>query len=821
MSRRHWLTTYGDRIPAEIDAHVHRSVVDMLEGAFKRFADRPAFRCFGETLSYAATDRLSRAFAAYLQGKLGVKKGDRVAVMMPNIPAFPLATMGILRAGAVQVNVNPLYTPRELEHQLHDAGAEIIVVWNGVSATLGEIVDKTPVKHVISTGLGDGIASTLLGPAAPVDARLADTVRFADALAQGSDLELAPVELDGDDLLFLQYTGGTTGVSKGAALSHRNLVANTEQFKAFVPDACRPGAEVVVTALPLYHVFALMVNFLSYFSLGAENWLVPNPRDMDDFVDILAKARCTVFTGVNTLFAGLLMHPKIKEVDFSRLRAAIGGGAAVLPTTSKRWKAVTGQDILEGYGLSETSPILTLNPIGGAGFSATVGLPLPSTDIKLLDDDGKEAAIGEAGEVCAKGPQVMKGYWQKPEANAAAFTADGYFRTGDIGVFNAEGYLKIVDRKKDMIIVSGFNVYPNEVEAVAAACPGVAECACVGTPDPKTGEAVKLFVVALPRRARAVQGPQAGAIFGQDAEVQRGQDPAQGSASAPLALSPNDGETPMQSRPARVFHRNDTRRCAMAARRPPVRCGRWGSAPLVQWNRRQHRAPRADCPPYARARTDHLRHPGRRPFAFAAPAVPLHRHRPPGRAGARASWPWAVRRVGHLLGRSGGAAVCEEPGTALPASDPVRHRDGYFHGPRAPRRIAETGEPQALHERRILRAHRRRHLRRRVPARSPADRRGFPVYPLAIAPRLLPPAFGHCGLDEPPLVVHARAAHAGDGRRRRSDLASAERAPLVLADPPRRASGLRLRSPLPLDPTRRVRTRDRGVSRPTLTRKET
>jgi long-chain acyl-CoA synthetase len=499
MPNQNWLASYGERIPAVIDSEAHRSVVELLEGAIQRYADRPAFRCFGQTLTYADTDRLSRAFAAYLQGKLGVAKGDRVAVMMPNIPAFPLATMAIVRAGAVQVNVNPLYTPRELEHQLNDAGAEIIVIFNGATATLAEIIDKTSIKRVISVELGDGTAAALPSPA--VDARLENVVGFADALAQGSDLAFTPPEVNGDDLLFLQYTGGTTGVSKGAALSHRNLIANTEQFKAFMSDSVRPGAEVVVTALPLYHVFALMVNFITYFSLGAENWLVPNPREVDGFVDILKRARCTAFTGVNTLFGCLLMHPRIGEVDFSRLRMTIGGGAAVLPTTSERWKALTGKDIVEGYGLSETSPVLTLNPNAGNGFSATVGLPLPSTEIKLLDAEDREAAIGEAGEVCAKGPQVMKGYWQKPEANRAAFTPDGYFRTGDIGVFNAEGYLKIVDRKKDMIIVSGFNVYPNEVEAVAAACPGIAECACVGKPDEKTGEAVRLFVVRAPGAA--------------------------------------------------------------------------------------------------------------------------------------------------------------------------------------------------------------------------------------------------------------------------------------------------------------------------------
>jgi long-chain acyl-CoA synthetase len=482
--------------PVEIDPNAYGSVVAMLEHAMARYAEKPAFRCFGQTLTYADTERLSRAFAAYLQRRLGVAKGDRIAVMLPNIPAFPLAMMGILRAGAAQVNVNPLYTPRELEHQLNDAGAEIIVIFSGVSATLAEIIGRTSVKCVISVGLGDGSGAAIAGPA--VDARLTNAVRFSDALAQGADLQFMPVALSGDDLLFLQYTGGTTGVSKGAALAHRNLIANTEQFKAFMGSVVHPGEEVVVTALPLYHIFALMVNFLVFYSLGAENWLVTNPRDMDAFVDILKRARPTVFTGVNTLFGGLLMHPKIREVDFSRLRLAIGGGAAVLPVTSEKWQALTGRHILEGYGLSETSPVLTLNPPGDAEFSATVGLPFPSTHIRLLDDDGRDAARGEPGEICAKGPQVMKGYWQKPEANAAAFTADGYFRTGDIGVFDERGFLKIVDRKKDMIIVSGFNVYPNEVEAVAAACAGIAECACVGAPDEKTGEAVRLFIVRAP-----------------------------------------------------------------------------------------------------------------------------------------------------------------------------------------------------------------------------------------------------------------------------------------------------------------------------------
>jgi long-chain acyl-CoA synthetase len=493
MYARPWIDTCDERIPDEINPDAYDSVVQMLEEAMQRFADRPAFRCFGETLSYAETDRLSRDFAAYLQQRLELKKGERVAVMLPNIPAFPIAMLGILRAGAAQVNVNPLYTPRELEHQLNDAGVETIVIFAGSTPTLAEIVAKTGVKTVITVAPGDATAATL--PCPPADPRLANAIGFADALADGANLEFTPVPLEGNDLLFLQYTGGTTGLSKGAALSHRNLVANTEQFKAFLGDALPPGEAVIVTALPLYHIFALMVNFICGFSRGAENWLVTNPRDMDGFVEILKRARCTFFTGVNSLYGGLVAHPRIKEVDFSRLRYAIGGGASVMPVTSARWKALTGGDIIEGYGLSETSPVLTLNPPNQKSFSATVGLPLPSTDIKLLDDDGREVPTGAAGEICARGPQVMRGYWEKPEANASAFTSEGYFRTGDIGVFDAAGYLKIVDRKKDMVLVSGFNVYPNEVEAVAASCPGVAECACVGVPDEKTGEAVRLFVV--------------------------------------------------------------------------------------------------------------------------------------------------------------------------------------------------------------------------------------------------------------------------------------------------------------------------------------
>lgn len=493
MTERPWIKTYGDTIPASIDAKAFPSVLHMMDRAMAEFADRVAFHSFDNAITYAETDRLSRAFAAYLQCTLGVKKGDRVAVMMPNVLAFPIAMLGIIRAGGVQVNVNPLYTPRELEHQLNDAGVEVIVVYCGATATLASVIDKTNIRRVVTVAIGDCGEFAMDSPA--VDPRLTGSIRLPAALDQGACLACVPVALDSDDLLFLQYTGGTTGLSKGAALTHGNLVANTEQFKAFMPDTLRPGQEVVVTALPLYHIFALMVNFITYFSVGATNWLVANPREMDPFIDTLKRSRLSIFVGVNTLYAGLLAHPRITEVDFSNLRLSAGGGAAVIQTTSDKWKALTGNFIREGYGLSETSPVLTFNPSMVNAFSGTTGLPMPSTDIKLIDMEGNEVAPGRPGEICAKGPQVMRGYWNQPQANAAAFTADGYFRTGDIGEFDAHGLLRIVDRMKDMIIVSGFNVFPNEIEAVVSACPGIEECACIGVPDDKSGEAVSLFVV--------------------------------------------------------------------------------------------------------------------------------------------------------------------------------------------------------------------------------------------------------------------------------------------------------------------------------------
>lgn len=489
-----WINTYATGVPVEIDADAYSSVVALFDAAVERFADLPAFECFGTTMSYAEIDRASRAVAAYLQQKLGVRRGDRVALMSPNTFAFPIVMLGILRAGAAQVNVNPLYTPRELAHQLNDAGVEIIIVFGGSTPALADIIDETPVKTVITLDLGDGSGLDIPSPAA--DPRLGGALRLADVLTEGTRLPFEPVALGGDDILFFQYTGGTTGLSKGAVLSHRNLVANSEQFKAFLPEATTPGGEVLVLALPLYHIFGLMM-MVAYASIGARSILIPNPRDLDAFIDATKGAKISVFPAVNTLFQGLTQHPRVGEIDLSNYKIAIGGGSAVIKATSEKWKALTGHHIKEGYGLSETSPILCLNPIDGEAFSGACGLPLPSTEILLLDDEGRPVAEGEAGEICARGPQVMWGYWNNETANAAAFTDNGFFRTGDVGIFTEDGYVQIVDRKKDMILVSGFNVYPNEIEATVTACAGIAECACIGVSDERTGEAVRVYAVKL------------------------------------------------------------------------------------------------------------------------------------------------------------------------------------------------------------------------------------------------------------------------------------------------------------------------------------
>lgn len=490
-----WTRTYGPDVPLEIDADAFPSTVALFDAAVAQYAKKTAFECFGQTMTYGEIDRASRALAAWLQTRLGIGRGDRVALMVPNIFAFPVAMLGIHRAGAAQVNVNPLYTPHELEHQLQDAGAKTIIIFGGSTAALAEIIDRTPVEAVITVDLGDAAGLAIPSPAP--DPRLKESIPLAHALAEGAHMTLDPVPLTGNDTLFFQYTGGTTGLSKAAVLTHRNLVANTEQFKAFMPEAIEPGEEVVVLALPLYHIFGLMV-MLAYLSVGAKAILIPNPRDTNAFVDAIKDSRFSVIPGVNTLFQALSACERFKEIDLSRYKLAIGGGAAVIKATSEKWRALTGQHIKEGYGLSETSPVLCINPMSITAFTETCGLPIPSTEIKLLDEAGNEVPEGKAGEICARGPQIMKEYWNNPAATAAAFTPDGFFRTGDVGVFTAGGFLKIVDRKKDMVIVSGFNVYPNEVEAAVTACHGVAECACIGVPDAKSGEAVRCFIAKAP-----------------------------------------------------------------------------------------------------------------------------------------------------------------------------------------------------------------------------------------------------------------------------------------------------------------------------------
>ena len=488
-----WFDQYDPWVPHEIDADAYSSVVEIMLEAGERFSDKVAFSNFGATKTYAEVLSLSRDFAAYLQNELGLVKGDRVALMAPNMMTFPIAMFGILRAGGVQVNVNPMYTPRELEHQLNDADVETIVIFSGSTETLADVIEHTGVKNVIVAGLDDLIDLGL--PSPPCDPRLQNTVAFTDTIAAGNSMDFSAVDLVGNDLIYLQYTGGTTGLSKGAMLTHRNLVANIMQFESCAGDYISFGNDVVVTAIPMYHIFALMVNTLSYFKFGGTNVMITNPRDMPAFVEEWSKWKVNVFTGVNTLYNGLLHTPGFADIDFSSLRFSVGGGAAVQKAVSDKWKEVTGKHIKEGYGLSETSPILTINPFGMDDFKSAIGVPAPSTDISLRDDDGNEVPQGERGELCAKGPQVMKGYWRREDATDEVMTDDGYFCTGDIAVMDETGFFRIVDRKKDMILVSGFNVYPNEIEAEIATLAGVLECACIGVPDEKTGEAAKVFVV--------------------------------------------------------------------------------------------------------------------------------------------------------------------------------------------------------------------------------------------------------------------------------------------------------------------------------------
>ena len=488
-----WIQHYGDSIPEDVDTSRYANVIDMLAEASETYRDRDAYSSFGGRLSFGDTWARSRDFAAYLQNEVGIEKGDRVAVMLPNMMAFPVAMYGILRAGGVQVNVNPMYTARELEHQLNDADANTIVVFAGSTPTLAEVIGNTSIRNVIVAQLDDFIGVGV--PEAPVADGLGSYARLTDAVEKGKGLDFDAPAIDGDDLIFLQYTGGTTGLSKGAMLSHSNLVANILQFAAFAGDNVNRGNEVVITAIPMYHIFALMVNTLSYYHFGGTSVLITNPMDMPGFVEEWSKWQVTVFTGVNTLYNGLLHTPGFADLDFSKLALSVGGGAPVQKAVSDKWQSVTGKHIREGYGLSETSPVLTMNPFHLEDFLSSIGIPWPSTDISLRDDAGNEVAQGEEGELCAKGPQVMRGYWRRDDATAEVMTDDGYFRTGDVAVMEPDGYFRIVDRKKDMILVSGFNVFPNEIEAVVAGLDGVLECACIGVPDEKSGEAVKLFVV--------------------------------------------------------------------------------------------------------------------------------------------------------------------------------------------------------------------------------------------------------------------------------------------------------------------------------------
>ncbi|MEH2523581.1 MULTISPECIES: long-chain fatty acid--CoA ligase [unclassified Bradyrhizobium] len=503
---RIWLKQYPAGVPADIDVTQYSSLVELLEESFAKFADRKAFICMDKSISYRDLDDMSAALGAYLQSK-GLQKGARVALMMPNVLQYPVSTAAVLRAGYAVVNVNPLYTPRELEHQLKDSGAEAIVVLENFATTVQQVIAKTAVKHVIVGSMGDllGFKGVIVNLVVRKVKKMVPAwsipgaVPFNEALAAGRSLKLNKPQLNRDDVAFLQYTGGTTGVSKGATLLHKNILANVLQNDAWLQPALKKppivDQMVIVCALPLYHIFALTACYLLGVRAGGTNLLIPNPRDMAGFVKELMKHQVSFFPAVNTLYNGLLNTPGFDKLDFSKLKVSNGGGMAVQRPVAEKWLKVTGCPLAEGYGLSETSPALTCNPADTDKFSGSIGIPVPSTYISIRDDDGKEVPLGEAGEICAKGPQVMAGYWNRPEETANVMTADGFFRTGDIGVMDERGYTKIVDRKKDMILVSGFNVYPNEIEEVIASHPGVLECAVIGVADSKSGEAVKAFIV--------------------------------------------------------------------------------------------------------------------------------------------------------------------------------------------------------------------------------------------------------------------------------------------------------------------------------------
>jgi long-chain acyl-CoA synthetase len=501
-----WLKSYPPGVPSEIDATQYRSLVHLLEESFQKYASRNAFVCMDKFLTYAELDEHSKRLGAWLQSR-GMKKGARVAVMMPNVLQYPIAIAAILRAGYTVVNVNPLYTPRELEHQLNDSGAEAIIILENFATTLEQVLPRTQVKHIIVANMGEMLGG-LKGMIVNFVVRnvkklvppfsLPNAVRFKDALGHARSMKLTPVELRHEDVAFLQYTGGTTGVSKGATLTHRNIIANLLQMQAWSAPKLAdlpPEERTIICALPLYHIFALTVCAMWGMREGGLNVLIPNPRDIGGFIKELSKYRFNLLPAVNTLYNALLNHPDFGKLDFSGLKVANGGGMAVQKAVADRWLAATGVTIVEGYGLSETAPVATANRFDSIEFSGMIGMPIPSTDVAILDDAGNEVPLGTPGEIAIRGPQVMAGYWNRPEETAKVMTADGFFKSGDVGVMDERGYIKIVDRKKDMILVSGFNVYPNEIEDVVAAHPGVLECACIGVPDEHSGEAVKVFVV--------------------------------------------------------------------------------------------------------------------------------------------------------------------------------------------------------------------------------------------------------------------------------------------------------------------------------------
>lgn len=499
-----WLEQYPKGVPAEVDVDQFPSLRDILKRSCTKYRDLPAFTNMGVTLSYGDIDALSRNFGTYLQNTVGLKKGDRVAIMMPNLLQYPIALFGILRSGMVVVNVNPLYTPRELEHQLNDSGAKAIVVLENFASILEKVLNNTPVKTVITTQIGElfpfpksvivNFAVKRIKKMVP-PWNIPGTTKFKATLTSGKSQQLDEVELTHNDAAFLQYTGGTTGVAKGAELTHGNMVANVQQASAWLAPISEEGTEVVITALPLYHIFSLTVNCLTFMKIGGQSILITNPRDFAGFVNELKKVRFSCFIGVNTLFNALLNTPGFSELDFSRLTLTLGGGMAVQRAVAESWKAATGVPIIEAYGLTETSPGICVNPLTITDYTGSIGVPISSTEVSIQDDDGNELGIGEVGEICARGPQVMRGYWNRPEETAEVISKDGWFRTGDIGRMDEKGYVYIEDRKKDMILVSGFNVYPNEIESVVVAHDGVLEAAAIGIPDARSGEAVKLFVV--------------------------------------------------------------------------------------------------------------------------------------------------------------------------------------------------------------------------------------------------------------------------------------------------------------------------------------